>query len=1136
MAGKVDLIACQVCGQKSNVRPTVAFVGSLPISHFLVSGSVLDENGVTDLENALLKAWGKKPDRLEDMKALRARVRDLLGQHIDLIRPLLTEDKAQSVEMETWRRYSPAVFAGFVASLGGALSTEQLAAVGLDVSDVASRVKAMAAAAPVQAQVWKWLAYVWMMEEPNPRGQSLEEDLQAFVDPGFLIKGARQVYDAFADEINKQDLPATASYTAEAVRASLYAIGDAANPAGAQWAENFFALELAARKGPDRVSPYVLALQISEDRARKTITYENVWDAVARRLHFDRNEGISIDEHETHVENLNSVATKAGFPDLVHQVMTKGIDLRGLQILPLEEIINIVQEVFEQLSLDERRPSLFNSLADLLVREGRVDDLERVADAIHEGMGGGREAQARVEAWLGRYLKEMRRPNRFLARIGEQARDWEHEIDPDIRLNLWVERSNALRILGNYWAALDVALAALPLAEGRDLRDRLTLRRNIAILRRDTGAPDQALAEFYSLLDEGGARLGSDFALQTLDSIATTHAALGQLDEAITALTEAEKLAIGPLIGERARLRASRVSLLAATDRYQEAIDEIMSQEEASTNAYEIVVMAAAWAGIIMNAPEFLPEGAADNFESMMESLTKVIAEAEESGDIQSMLAGLRIAALLVQHLDEEAAAHSWLELYEANLKYEIPQFPDTLLWLAWHAYSRQEPELGHKFLTGVLPALTAQVGRVQDIAQAVMSTIQVRQALDRTAQKILFEPNTGADLHDARLIVELNRDVVGRARLAGGPRGDLALLKDGLTDEVLRVLAPTSGRLAVVEWAAAGDSKGRLLTTIDSTGDVQSQWLELPEVDEERLLPRLGARLMNWRSGKAGDPFDLAEWRQLESWLQSQLSAYLEQDEHIVFIEEEDTAGLPWHVAAAPRWTASYSVGWSALLALRRQEVAAPKILAAFAVPFHNDSKAVKSAFARSVALAGELANRQGWEFLSAVDGQADRDAFKSLMSRADVIKILCHGFAKKEETSLIVAANGATPPGDRLAIASERGERYRLSWRELQSLPAAPALVFCAACSSGLATIAGLGERLGLFNALIPHGTRSLVAPWWDAEAEPILPILDDAFARYVKGEDGLAAAVRNACLAAENHLPRWLAWTLAIEGDWR
>jgi hypothetical protein len=256
------------------------------------------------------------------------------------------------------------------------------------------------------------------------------------------------------------------------------------------------------------------------------------------------------------------------------------------------------------------------------------------------------------------------------------------------------------------------------------------------------------------------------------------------------------------------------------------------------------------------------------------------------------------------------------------------------------------------------------------------------------------------------------------------------------------------------------------------------------------------------------------------------------------VFIESEDKSRLPWHVAAGKLWSCSYAASWSAILALRQRKLLpAFQRLGQFTVLKFNEVASVKKAMEASRELTRVLAEKKGLKLIDVFGTQGDRKAFEQVMTKAQIVKLLCHGFIDKEkEVRFLLAADGGLPADDPALLDGEYGARHLISWRDLQVLPAAPEVLFSNACSSGLARIAGMGERLGVFNALMPLGTRAVVAPWWDIVPSVVLPIMDDAIQWFLTGEHSLAECLRAACMAAETHAPRWLAWSLTIEGDWR
>lgn len=1132
LEGKLDNLACQICDTTTGVVSTLIAAFHEPDVVWLVPGSELNEEAAKTVGEKLALEFGRNPELLADAAALRREIVDRLKASLTVFQDYFLADERNRYLEKAWPRYRPAVFVASALALGGAIPGVQIAVGTREPLQELTTDDVLPAFAELQAKVWLALCEAWMQEEAEERGPTLESDLSRYVDGSLLLPGAREQFNDIADEIAAlPDLPAEMVFPMEAVRASLYAVDGTENPRAGAWAEYFFGQELALYKNPERVSEKLRAMQISEERARRTIPYRAAWDAVVHRLKRALDESDRpVAERVADLEPVHALAVKAGHPHLMEDLMSHGIALRAPAGIPLQELVDPLLPLADRIRESGTELEVFDSLAPLLVRERRVDDLETLADIALREMGRSHTTQARVEAWLGRYLKEMREPRRFLERIGATPRAWEQALPSSVKLDLWVERSNALRLLGRHREALEVAQAALPLTAERTPKAQRTLRRNIAILLRETGAPDVALREFQALAEEAG----NDWErLNMLESLATTYGHLAQMEQVLDVLEQALSLAIGPHVERRTRLQTSRASVLAWLGRHAEAVEALEAVPQSHNDSTALLAEFATWLNIF-NADADLVDS--DRFLKLAESVALMMQDAADAGDAESYLTGAYMRALFFETAEDEGAVELWLALYEAHEEEEVPQRPDALIWLAHHAYGQGKRAVGHDLLTQVPAALSAQAGGVQDLALAVDSARRLRRALDKAAEQILFNSSAGATFEDVRLIAELSRDAIGRARLGQRMPDNPVLLRDGLTRDVLQTLAPASGRLGVVEWVEAAESTGRFVTVINATGNVDSHWLELPDVDEERLLRRLRSRLMNWRLGNAGDPFDLPDWQELVSWLHAALEPYLDDGDHLVFIEPVYTAGMPWHVAAAPRWTASYSASWTTLLALRQRELRPVQTVGVVAVPLFNDGEEVTAAFTRSVEHARRLAEEHERRLQEAVGVEADKEALVQVLTNSDMIKLLCHGFAAAGEVSLVVSRNGALPPGNRAALAGEKGRPYRLAWHELQRLPSGPDTVFSAACSSGLATVAGLGERLGLYNALFPSGTRSLVAPWWDVVAEAVLPVADDAFERYLRREGSLAGVLSAACQEAAEKIPYWLAWALAIEGDWR
>jgi hypothetical protein len=289
---------------------------------------------------------------------------------------------------------------------------------------------------------------------------------------------------------------------------------------------------------------------------------------------------------------------------------------------------------------------------------------------------------------------------------------------------------------------------------------------------------------------------------------------------------------------------------------------------------------------------------------------------------------------------------------------------------------------------------------------------------------------------------------------------------------------------------------------------------------------------------GRRADPFDLPEWRALEAGLHAQVGPHLAEGDHLVFIEFEEYAGMPWHVAARARWSASYAVGWTSLLApAPAPSGAEAETIGLALVPRFGESSAVVNALRRSAQRTRDFAAARGLRCAAALEEDCDREAFSAMLAEADIAKLLCHGFVDTNgEVALLLAHHGGLPLADSIAAGSPAGRMRRMSWRDCQRLQSAPCVVFSAACSSGAARLAGLGERFGLLGGLRHAGTRAIIAPRWDIVAADVLPIFNDVFEHYLNTQEPLARTLRAACLAAEVRCPRWIAWALALEGSRR
>lgn len=1129
LLGALDDTLCKACGNLLGVRPTVIFLCRNPMVSWFVLGSRAEpqrEAVAADLVAQLSELGDQlQPQELPSLQALRKSVAQIFISRLGPVRDLLDAVLSGRIA-EHLRANLPALTArAFVTAYLSCkvpqfkLQIERADGSKVPADEILDRLG--------EAQALSWLTLWAAWSDGEGPGPTLEEDLSRYIyEEAILPTAVDTALKGLEDLAAKQELSPRASYCLEAVRASLCAAAGRPNPHAAVWAQRWLQLEMAhalVEDGEERSA--AARLLISPERARATLPFQAAWDAVLPYLKKFQ-EPL---EPET-LSALEKATEKMGRPDLLGQIQASArIKAPGLSD---DDVIAILQRFAAAESPDLVMAGARLAAQPLLEAED-IEGLARVGGAVVDLLGGGHEAKARVDSWLGSCCVRLRMPQWFLVRIGETPREWEHELAPMSRAMLWTERSNALRLLGRYAEALAVIEEVLKIfPEDGEPADRRVAERNRGILLRETGALDASLEVLERLLPQ----TSGQERIQTLDSLAFTYALIGRFDEAARSHEEAAREARGPWAGMAAEMQAKRAMALAVAGRNDEAV-AALSDLTGELEPAVLFPAASAWANILQDEVE-LPEAAQESIRGILDQLASCAQEAEARGDRQALMAAVRLTAILLEVINPGEAGALWKVVDATAGKYGQPLMAIDLLELASYAYREGEAAEARRHLTRIPAALALDTGATGDIWMASQGQVpRLSAALD---QVTLLALQKGQSLDDVRLVAEMRRDVIGRAQaLRSRPeKAGARWLGQGLGDEVVARLSPPSGSLAVVEWVETAELIAGMVTVVGADGAVSSHWLKQPDLEIGELATRLRARLGNWRPGRRGDPFDLPEWRTLEEWLLASLSPHLGEEGHVVFVESREHAGLPWHVAAR-RWPASYATSWTAMLSLAsetpRQELHRVGVVL---VPRSRESDGVLQALRASAVRTREAARAAGLVFLQEEDERrCDHAAFRRILGGSTVAKLLCHGFVdpSEREVALMLAHDGALPLALSVAADSPAGRAHRLSWQQCRDLPSAPAVIFSAACSTGTSHLVGLGERLGLYAGLRQAGMRSMVAPRWDLFAEEVLPVLDEALERYLGGE-AVAKALHAACRAAEARLPVWLAWNLMLEGDWR
>jgi tetratricopeptide (TPR) repeat protein len=1103
-SGPPNALPCSSCGGPVVARPAVVVVGD-GWTELLPGGNRHVEQLLRRRHRALVVH--------EEYEGFRRAVAGRLKLHATgvLAAILATPDGAARTRLagERWEELTAEALSAAVLTLSGRLPGTRAAAVDgtpagdVDVETLLGHEQAIALAT---------LCVRVCADETRV----LEDELRRFVAAGLVFEPALELLRRLESREDGQLSPRD-GYVLDAIHASGCAAAGVPNVRVGAWAQRFLAFELAQAQDPEE--PRLARLRLRPERARATLTFEALWDAVA---------GVISADAST-IDRLSEICTSAGFESMVPELF-RTMRLPIDEHTPLEQLLASVAIFHDRAGSATIFTAAVRRVALTLVVLGRADDVTPIVDRALELGDGSTELRGALLAVLGAAMKQARRPRDLLDRLGEQPADWELELSADRRAALWTERSNALRLLGRSREALAIAEEVHGFVEDED--DRRVAELNLAILLRETGEPDRAVVLLEQLLPScsAGERLG------VLESLATTYNFLGRTDDMRRALTEALAASGGPWAGEAPRLRAVLAALDAAQGDANAALAQLDELRDQPQHAQVLVNEASAYAILLKRGVEVDPA----RVERVIGDLRERHDESDAAGDRLLKLLILQALGVLLDACDDPGAEHCWrqrVELREQDSGSADPLDLVSLARLRWLAGDRAE---ARRLLFRVPRALAHELGGSTDVSATFDATAELGHRLYELTAVVLdsaaFVPA------DVRLLSELQRDGAGRARLLrealDGAVPPAAQLERGLDDDVLARLAPERGTLHVIEWLRTSLAVYGLVTRVDAHGRVESRWLTSPRVPVSRAARDLRARLGGWRLGREGDPLEFEPWQALEEWLRTELGD-AQADDHVVFIDHADHAGLPWHAIVGVPWTTSYAPSWSALLTLiEASPTERPRRLGVLSVPARGDRAGLMRAFERSLARSDAQAARHGLRLETAVGVQADRGALVQLLNGCELVKLQCHGFvaADDHELALMLADDGDLPLQHTVAAAASGEAGHRYSWRDAQQLDAAPAHVFSAACSTGASLIGGLGERCGMYGALRLRGTRAVVAPAWDGVPDDVLTVLDDTIERHLSGAGSLAGCVKAASEAAHRRLPRWRAWMLALEGDWR
>jgi tetratricopeptide (TPR) repeat protein len=1101
-----DTTECRVCHRKRSGHPSVELCLHATRRRLRLPGLI---------EGTPLATTADPEGQCSDLAAFRATARGALERNASPLRALPDPLPGLDSIETNWRLLTAAAFAA-EAVLRVLLSENA------KLEPIASSIEALPGLGQdlggLQGEVWARLATEAATLVRS--GHRLVDEIARFIQPEAVLPGAIDRMQAILSGALPRLAPdRLAIYCMLAVGAWAHYAGRLRNPFAAQWVSAWFAHETNEFGQRPQDAALKARARIDDDVAKRLLP-------VAEVARFVREAQRSIDprrpdaekEAERRAEIMVEALRPIGQEGLVEA--TAMADPRKISRHERRALAKLMRKSAGGVAPLDGPAAVARTLRD-------CRSLLRTAKAIKDPI-----ARAKAEERAGSACNRLEAPREFLEAVGDEARACERNLPDEVRFGLWLERSNALRAIGRVDDALAVLRELEPVAATVSRPDATrVLGRNMALLLRDTGAPDEAMRRLERLVGDCPDVERPKF----LESLAITYQVVGRHRDAAEMFAKARDVGI-LAEADRSYLIAAEALAHANADDVERALTLLEALPRISSDNVRATLMEiGAWA-VILDRDRAIGPRYDHRLKSLVGAVSVVATEARDCGlhrrAEQAFQALTYFCNVLGAHTRASATATAAKREAAAQGAHADPIMS---LVIATEAFRAGEREAARAELEAVPCALGARYGAVVDQEAALGGLRDLRRWFEHLARAALEGGGSSVDL---RVIMELRREAFRLARPPRAAGGGRQRLDSVLDDKALLQLSPEHGRVMVLEWLDLGGAGCQpRLTAIQKGGAIDVSDLARPSV-----APReVGSQILNVLENSVGrgDPFAKEAWQRMEGWALDVVAPKIETGDHLIFIEDHSSGHVPWHVAIGRLAPVSYAHSWSMLL--RSEGASTPRReggVGALIVPKRKDGALIVHPFAVACGALKEVAEAAGLQFRSFEGVAGDRQAALEIVGTSYFAALLCHGFNQPSanDVALLVAEDGLLPTA--WHGQDEAEGRHRLSWRHIASAERIIAPVIASmACSSGAGYFAGLGERLGLFREFNRAGSRALVAPRWKSHAPATGPILVDIAWRHLVDGAGLGRAVREACLAAEQRgVQRRHAWNLALEGEWR
>jgi tetratricopeptide (TPR) repeat protein len=1130
---------CRVCGQKDGLQPSVLAISIRAHQIFcLTRGDILQplatvQQGFSELFSVADLA-PLSVDQTTELSVFQDHVSSCLAKSASLFPYLGRPDANLDTEIcEVWRGLQGEVLTAVLACTLGAVRGARMApadheGASVTTEQITASLKGWSRDALIRLPLW--------LQRLNSQRVSFEEILFRLVDTSTFVAGeASSIIEALGllrSSLEKAGGDAILNFQIEALQASLCRTGKIENPREIEWAQAFLLKEIASARSRNTFAH----LRLTRTRLNQTISRKAAWDAAVQIFGsiLLGHEPFSAAERDENTQTLRAATKEMGYPGLVDELYAS-----GLRIGPAAEAVEDTPEDIAQRIASVAWTGAFppdTSVHDLLEMGTRqlswgadVASIDRLVDILLKRTGDNLYRRADVLWWFGRRMKELDAPSRALSRIGEEPAEWEFRLDPVSRLYLWTERCNALRLARATELALNMARKIVDLAnEVGSQGNRATAMMNLGILQRENGLLDQAT----STLATAALLLPDHQRGPTLRSLGNALFASGRYAEAAAQFEAARKITRGDefwiLLASEAGARNNAGEREEAANLFRQFADVDSIPQVA------LITYAGVFAGIAERGNEQDDRTARRLIERLRLDSDKFIEGKNWLRASQCIGAAARVASAFALEMEVTL----WKR--HADIDFASNTIPDlvTVIELARIAMVEGKTARASEMLS-VLPVSLAQFyGGLNLTAQSLEALSPLEAHFNRLIEVCI---NEGYSISSIQKIAEIRRNAHARAvqfrrKVAAPEKGDPPMDR-GDPEECIPLIGGGLEPFLVLEWIWFG-SRALFLCTLIKDGEIKPTAHTSPAYLAE-LNEDVESRLVGWRNGRRGEPFDVSNWFDFLDTLRGVVAERLPPGGHVVVIEHASCSSIPFHIALAPEWTCSYAPDWSAVVAAARSSLVRGRLrrFGLVYVPRSNESKTAIKAFESSLSRSQEFFGRLDIPVKEAIETDADSDLVKNIMSEVDVMKIMCHGQLSKTnaEVALLVAHDHRLPPGHAFAASTEAGQKHRLGWRQMSDVNKSAPVIFVGACSSGTVQVLGLDERISLFSSLRPAGVQTLVAPRWKIDVELAMPVLDDTLEAYAGGRP-LARALAIASEAGiKRGIASWQARSFAIEGGW-